>query len=927
MLVKSLRKEPEVMTIIIEVIRPLGRTDIACFCSVGLIVTAATVSIIRNSLSSIMNFASMSRKKVERDIPEQITKPLRLAPHTPRSAKLSPVKQRGYDEPMSAGLSAFREAYARSRNALRDEFMVNRDAASTLSSLTAAADDLIRNVCQLHDGRRLFALLAIGGYGRRELYPHSDVDLLFVFKESLKAEAEKAITATLHNLWDSKLHLGHQVWGLDELETLEAHEFEFVLALLDGRVIAGDETLGYGVLHGILPELLTRESDEVTARIVEATRARHASYRDTIYQLEPDIKLAPGGLRDYLTAKWLASLGRDPVGFLPYSQSEIEAAHGAMARLRIWLHFLRGRQQNQLTHKMQEEVARALGYSETGLQAGVESLMAEYFLNARVINSFCRKMIGGIPGPETSTAEFDLPDHQALESFDAILRVFHRSMVQSRRLSDQARQRIVQALPVASQTLSYPEVCPLVRDLLRPRSGLYRMLTEMYEMGVLEILFPEFGSIKARVVRDFYHKYTVDEHSLLAVKSIEDLIETRENSDLRFRSLLMESQDADLLSMALLLHDIGKSREGAHVQRSTSMAAKALRRLRLGREEFETVLFLIRNHLAMSSVVFRRDLDDPAVISRFVDLVNDPGRLRLLCLMTYGDIKAVAPGTLNDWKKDLLFQLYVSAYNKLTLGYGEERIEEEDVSEQLLLDLPGEFEVDKFESFLEGLPRRYVMTVEPAEIYEHFRLASRLSSKDGVQLRLTERRDYYELCTVTPDRSYLFAKIVGLLSYFEMNILRGYGFSNKQNTVLDLFHFHDTRKVFTLNPEEKSRFLDLLEKSVREQFSIEKLVAGKENSVVFRRSGPLFAPTIHFDDEYSDRYSIMEIVAPDSIGLLYRIGREIAELHCNIELVLINTEGNKAVDVFYLTFQGKKLPPELERRLEERIIAAVGAEP
>jgi len=292
--------------------------------------------------------------------------------------------------------------------------------------------------------------------------------------------------------------------------------------------------------------------------------------------------------------------------------------------------------------------------------------------------------------------------------------------------------------------------------------------------------------------------------------------------------------------------------------------------------------------------------------------------------MTYADIKAVAPGTLNDWKKDLLWQLYVAAYNKLTLGFGQERIEEEDVGERLLADLPPELDADDFERFLEGFPRRYLNTVPAREIYEHFRLASELSAANPVQLRLTGRDDYYELCTVTPDRYYLFAKIVGLLSYFEMNILRGYGFSNRRNTVLDLFHFHDTRRVFALNPEEKTRFLHLVKQAVGDEVSVEKILAGKEQSLIFRPVGPSFAPTIHFEDEFAENYSIMEIVAPDSLGLLYRIGREISKSRCNIELVLISTEGNKAVDVFYLTLEGKKLPLELEQQLKEQIIAAIG---
>jgi len=833
-----------------------------------------------------------------------------------------------YHESMSVGLTDLREGYSERRQLLFNQFMLERDPDATLSGLTDAADDLIRQVAENHDCRTDVCLFAIGGYGRRELYPFSDIDLLFLYADSAQAEAEKTITRVLHDLWDSKLHLGHQVWSVTSLRGVTLLDFEFILALLDGRIVAGDEKVGRLALDEIMPEFVQAHGGELIEKIIEVTGKRHSSYRNTIYQLEPDLKQAPGGLRDYHTGNWLLRLGvgrmDDSPPLLPHSPADVRAAHAALARLRVMLHVLRGRQQNQLTHRMQEEIARKSGYTEGSLQAGVESLMMEYFLNARILHSFCMRRIKHSKGPAGRGAELEIKPGAQWSGCSDLLAVFQRSLEEQIALSDQARSQIVEALPAVSRKLSFPDVGGAVKKIFRPRTGLYRTLTDMYELGVLELLFPEFGSIKARVVRDFYHKYTVDEHSLLAIKHIEDLLTTNDRSDLRFRSLLLESDDSELLTIALLLHDVGKSREGPHVERSTSMAAKALRRFQYEREELETVLFLIRNHLAMSSVIFRRDLDDPQVVGRFVDLVNNPSRLRLLTLMTYADIKAVAPGTLNDWKKDLLWQLYVAAYNKLTLGFGQERIEEQDVGERLLADLPPELDADDFERFLEGFPRRYLNTVPAREIYEHFRLASELTLANPVQLRLTGRDDYYELCTVTPDRYYLFAKIVGLLSYFEMNILRGYGFSNRRNTVLDLFHFHDTRRVFALNPEEKTRFLHLVKQAVGDEISVEKILAGKEQSLIFRPVGPSFAPTIHFEDEFAENYSIMEIVAPDSLGLLYRIGREISKSRCNIELVLISTEGNKAVDVFYLTLEGKKLPLELEQKLKEQIIAAIG---
>lgn len=817
---------------------------------------------------------------------------------------------------MPPGSASLRESYFRKRTAIYESFLLNRETVQALHGLSDAVDGLVLGVCAPLPSD-LFSVVALGGYGRREQYPFSDVDLLFLYEDRRKAAAQKAITTVLHSLWDAGLHLGHQVCSEESLRELSADDFEFMLALLDTRVVraADDES---DKVDAAITAALQPHREWLIDRLVQSTETRHAGFRSTIYQLEPDLKQAPGGLRDYQAGKWLLQLSGQ---VMQYSQAEVEAAHSAIGRLRIMLHLEKGRAINQLTHRAQEDIARLNGYSDNSLQSGVESVMMEYFLNAKVVHSFCRRAIR-LARPRAHGTYLECP--VTPRTANEVLDLFLHSIVGGRELSDEARSRVVDALPAVSRTLLLPDVRYRLRDILKPRPGLYRALSEMYELGFLELLFPELGSIKARLVRDFYHKYTVDEHTLQAVKNIEDLLTTADASDLRFRSLLLDAPDPELLTLALLLHDIGKSREGAHIDRSTSMAAKALRRFRLDREDFETVLFLIRNHLIMSGVIFRRDLDDPEVIARFIDTVGDPGRLRLLCLLTFADIKAVGPGTLNDWKKDLLWQLYVSAYNKLTLGYGDERIVEEDIGEKLLADLPAEFEADEFERFLEGFPRRYLQTVPATEVYEHFRLASRLSSAKPLQLRLVRRESHYELSVVTPDRYYLFARVVGLLSYFEMNILRGYGFSNRQNTVLDIFHFHDTRNVFALNPEEENHLLELLEKAVKDEVAVDRLLAGKERSIVFRPIGPSFPPTVHFETEHGGRYSIMEIVAPDSLGLLYRIGREISSLRCNIELVLIATEGHKAVDVFYLTHSGGKLPAEIQAELRDRITRATG---
>jgi [protein-PII] uridylyltransferase len=451
---------------------------------------------------------------------------------------------------MSSGLTSLRETYEKKRQEIREAFFLTRDPTEALQAMSDAVDALVQGV---YAGvpPELFSVVALGGYGRREQYPFSDVDLLFVYKDHEKEAAQKHITVVLHALWDSKLQLGHQVWNLESLKALSADDFEFMLALLDAKVVcaAGDQ---YDTVHATITGALEQQRLWLVDRLVESTEARHAGFRSTIYQLEPDLKQAPGGLRDYQAAKWLLRLSGQTV---QYSETDVENAHNAIGRLRILLHFEKGRAQNQLTHRAQEEIARLNGYGEDSLQSGVESLMMEYFLNAKILHSVCTRTVRTVSRRDPQIyLDCPVPPRTANEVLD----LFLHAIVSRKGLSDEARSCVADALPSVSRTIFLPDVRYRLRDLLKPRAGLYRTLSEMYELGFLEMLFPEFDSIKARMIRDFYHKYTVDEHTLQAIKNIEDLLSTDQPSDLRFRSLLLDSPDAELLTLALLLHDIGK---------------------------------------------------------------------------------------------------------------------------------------------------------------------------------------------------------------------------------------------------------------------------------------------------------------------------------------------------------------------------------
>ena len=809
-----------------------------------------------------------------------------------------------------SGLASLRDRITLERSLILRRFKDQLDSREALSSLADHLDSVLSTLAHESLQEHQVGLFSLGGCGRREVFPFSDVDLLFLHAGgTLAPELEKGIGSMLGNLYDLGLSVGQQVWPVPDLKSVDLEEISFLLALMDGRFIWGATELA-DEFRGAREDLLKRHRPGLIDAILQITRARHLEHGNTIYQLEPDVKHSPGGLRDLLVTHWMTLLGEmDWQGH--YDRDQVEHSFQLLAKTRIGLHLIQGRDFNRLTHPLQEQVAALLGFGKDP-DCGPESLMKEYFLQARVVQRAC---LATFRLRETRE-EVDL--RSAPGNLKSVLQVF-LDLKAGGVLSPRAAEQIRDALGRVSQEAVFSDARELIQAILTPHPKLYAILSEMYELGVLELLFPEFGTIKARVIRDFYHRYTVDEHTLLSIKEVCDLLPGSEAEDHRFRELLMETEVPSILTLALLLHDVGKSRKGPHADASSRMAAQALRRFRFSRDEVDHVTFLIRNHLAMSQLAFRRNVDDPAVVEQLADIVGTVSNLRLLTLLTYADIKAVAPGILSAWKRDLLWQLYIGAYARLTRGFGQAVIEE---LPDLLgpgASLPEDLDPADLKLFLKGLPRRYLLDTEPREVFEHCRMARRLLETRAPQLRLRRTDARYELCVLATDRHQLFARIVGVLSYFGLNILRGYALSNRQGTILDIFEFTDTAKRLEQNPSERRRCRKLLKEAILGQLDVEQLLAGREQSFLLQPVSSGFPPTLYFEETAESVYTIMEIVAPDAVGLLYRISREISEAGCNIELALISTEGTKAIDVFYLTLDGKGLPEDVGAGLLARI--------
>jgi [protein-PII] uridylyltransferase len=429
----------------------------------------------------------------------------------------------------------------------------------------------------------------------------------------------------------------------------------------------------------------------------------------------------------------------------------------------------------------------------------------------------------------------------------------------------------------------------------------------MHDRGMLGRMFPEFQAIFSRVVRDFYHKYTVDEHTLLTIRNLERLATASTPSRARFGGLLADLAAPQLLVLSLLFHDVGKWRDDDHVLESVRMARQMFDRLGLPAESRAVVLFLIENHLRMSLVAFRRDTEDPEIVRHFADLVGIEERLKMLCLLTLVDVESVSLETLTPWREELLWRLYVDTYNHLTIGYGDERIEHDqsDVSE-LLAGRPPDVSEAEIRRFLEGLPRRYLRLFARDAIYRHVQL-SRDIKPDHVHASLERRGTTWEMTVVTLDKPFLFSNICGVLSSFGMDILKGHAMTNPNGLVLDIFQVTDADSYLDLNADGRDRFLEVLEATVSGRLDVTARLRARERSVLHDGMVRRFAPVIHADNHASHRYTILDIIASNAIGLLHRVSRVISRHGCDVDLVLISTEGAKAIDVFHITAGGAKL--------------------
>jgi [protein-PII] uridylyltransferase len=880
--------------------------------------------------------------------------------------------------------SAMRDEYQRRMLAIRAAFDAGATGAATIAARAQAMDELIaglwaRAVKQTPALGSGIALVALGGYGRSELFPYSDVDLLYLLDGTVSEKDMKLpIRRISQELWDSGIRLSPQTRKRSEAERFDADNVEFALALLDHRLLAGDTAVYQRFATVGLPKMLERESKAIAAGLVELTSERHKKYGDTLFHLEPSIKDCPGGLRDVHVCAWLKTLAAVGLetkpdaahasdrnsGLAVGDREEFAQAVEFLFTVRCFLHYRHERDDNTLDWQAQDMAAgKLIGPGRTrasgeGSTADAAYWMRLYFRHARSVERRLIQMLETVPTkqragrwalPGLSKARRRVepaPVGYRVESGRAILNgaigttgdpaqdpevVLQLFAVMSGTgclLDRRSEERMSQALPLLSTHLEEgPVLWRHLREiLLGPHAG--NALRAMHALGFLELLIPEFHGIDALVIRDAYHRYTVDEHTLVLIDTLHGLA-TEQAGPMgewatRFGGILRDVQHPDLLYLGALLHDTGKGRStGDHARESARMAESVAGRLELDAYESELVLGLIRNHLEMSAAL-RRDIFDLETVRAFAGKVQTPEALRMLTLFTYADIDAVHPDALTPWKAENLWRLYLATANYLDRSVDDERVGArvgKELVHRVVAVLPGKRA--EVEAFLEGFPERYLRTRTPEQVRMHFEMAQRFE-KDKVQLEFHYALGTSEITLVTPDRALLFADMAGALAGWGMNIVTADAFSNRQGVVVDSFRFTDTFRTLEMNTSEHAAFVESVHDVMAGKLAVEKLLTGRRRG---RRKAPkvVVQTRVDFDDDASSHSTLLQVVAQDMPGLLRAVSLALAESVCNIEVALVDTEGETAIDVFYVTRDGTKLDTDQEMELKKALLARIEA--
>jgi [protein-PII] uridylyltransferase len=817
------------------------------------------------------------------------------------------------------------------------------------------------------DGNREFppiALVAIGGFGRAELNPHSDIDFMFLHDGQVSAGKPlpylaRLIDGVLYPLWDIGLKVGYSVRDVSDCVKVANTDMQSKTALIESRLIIGDAMLFGRFEKAVISKCVVGYEDKYIAMRLEDQASRRSKHGNSACMQEPNIKNGCGGLRDFQNLLWMAFFKYQTRSLAELQAREfvsaaerkqLEAAYDFLLRVRTELHYHTNRPQDVLGKNLQPAVAFNLGYEERSPSRRIEAFMRDLYVHMRNIYLITRtleqRMALVAPGETTRLEKLRRllggAAPQAPEAVDGFLfvgdeiraagnRIFRDSPRRLMRVFMHAQQRHLRLHPDLAQLirnqlwlvdrefLNDPHVCETFLTILERRGEVSRVLRAMHEVNFLGKYIPEFGKLTCLVQHEFYHQYAADEHTLVCLEQLDRVWEAKEPPYKNYTPLFQSLERPGLLYLGLLLHDVGKAADheiGKHPQVGAALAVRAARRLQLESSAADTLKFLVENHLLMATLSQRRDLDEGSVIRQFARQVGTAEKLNSLALLTFADSQGTSDKLWNGFKDSLLWQLHSRALALLTGGT--EFLRASQKARDELRDAVRELATrrisdEELAAHFSQLPERYYEIYTPKQILDDVELAHRFMHRLVVENQralapvtawIDERDRGYSLVKVcTWDRAGLFGKIAGSLSATGLNIMGAQIFTRTDGIVLDTFFVNDGRTGGLAAREQREKFSGLLEQVLTgEAVNLPKLIGQQSTGrpAYSAYLGERIGTEIRFDNTVSDGRTLIEIETEDRLGLLHAISQALGAQRVDIVAARVGTERGAALDSFYV---------------------------
>lgn len=833
-----------------------------------------------------------------------------------------------------------------------------------------------------------FALVAIGGYGRGELNPFSDIDIMFLHDTELTASGKAkpqlgALTdGLLYTLWDLGMKVGHSVRTVEDCVKVANSDMQSKTSLIEARLVSGSKEL-FDRMQAVVVTKCVRgyEDAYIQARVADQA-ARRAKFGNSPFMQEPNIKNGCGGLRDYQNLLWMA--------FFKYrtrtleeleakklitgaERKQLDTAYDYLLWARNELHYTAKRAVDVLSKNFQPAVAYELGYTDRSPSKRLEAFMRDIYTHMRNIYLITRTLeerLALLPSSKKIPSLKDLfragkrrVTQQVVDGFVVVdgqisettrsfkdqprrlMRLFLYMQQRGLRLHPDLAQSIRNELSLVNREFLEDEhVRETFLEILNQRGNVAPILRSMHEVGLLGKYVPEFGRLTCLVQHEFYHQYTADEHTLVCIQKLDDIWEATDTAINHYSQLFKQVERPFILYLALLLHDAGKAfHTGDHSDVGAKISLEVAERLHLDGATAHSLLLLVEHHLLMAQVSQRRDLEDPDVIRSFASQIQSRENAMMLTLMTYADSLGTSDQLWNSFKDSLLWTLFSRAMDLFSGAADLKRAETlqfELLKQEVASLLPSTFSQEEIEAHFQHLPPRYFLIHSARQIMADLTLAHRF-----MHLQLAEEdkalepvitwhhepdRGYTSVHICTWDRAGLFSKIAGSLAASGLNILSAQIFTRSDGIILDTFFVNDAHGAALAKKEEKEAFEKILNQALtlnHVDFPAQIAKRRGPNRIYQSLDGDRMPTVIGFDNQTSSRGTILDIESEDRVGLLYYISRTLADLGLDISLAKILTEKGAAVDTFYITTWDKQRITSEEHQgyIEHRLQEAIGA--